>query len=65
MIGSTCGMMPKRMRWTALAPVACTPSTCFLSTFSIASANSFERIPMSVVAIASTPAKGPSPTART
>ena len=46
-------------------PAATTPSACFFSAFSIASAYSLASTAMSAVKMASTPASGPSPTART
>ena len=53
------------MQDTQLAPVERTPSTGFMSAFSTISENSFPSAPVEWIAIASTPAMGPSPKAMT
>ena len=53
------------MQDSQLAPVERTPSTGFMSTFSTISENSLPSAPVEWIAIASTPAIGPSPKAMT
>ena len=63
--GATCGITPKRISCTRVAPTARTPSTGFGSIVSTASENSFAITPAEPKPTASTPANGLRPTATT
>src|SRR4029453_8068032 len=61
----TCGSTANRMQDSQLAPVERTPSTGFMSAFSTISEKSLPSARVEWIAIASTPAIGPSPNAIT